>query len=115
MNNLPNIPEPRFKKGDLVYYFNHDKNEVVDDTIVGNPCWVSEESYVYGLFKRKCFMAEEFLFKTPLECLNAWYIKAQDRKICAEQELKEAQRNVDFFYNLCKEEQKRINEEKNNG
>lgn len=107
--------EPRFKRGDLVYYFDHDKGEVVDDTVHNNPCWIGNETYAYGLFKRKCFMEEKYLFKTPLECLNACYINAQEKMIGAELELKAAQRNVDFFYNLCKEEQKRINEEKNNG
>ena len=116
MNNLQNIPEPRFKKGDLVYYFDHDKGEVFDDTVTNNPtpCLLGNETYVYGLFKRKCFMEEKYLFKTPLECLNACYINAQDEMIGAELELKTAQRNVQFFYDLCKEEQKRIESEKVN-
>lgn len=111
MNNLPNIPEPRFKKGDLVYRFDHNKNEVVDDTVASNATLVSEESYIYGLFKCKRFIAEEYLFKTPLECLTAQYINAQEKMIGAELELKAAQRNVEFFYNLCKEESERMKHE----
>ena len=111
MNNLPNIPEPRFKRGDLVYYFDHKKGEVVDDTIHNNPCRIGDETYAYGLFKRKCFMEEKYLFKTPLECLNACYINAQEQMIGAELELKSAQRNVEFFYNLCKEESERMKHE----
>lgn len=107
---MDNKPEPRFKKGDLVYRFDHNKNEVVDDTVVSND-WVSEESYVYGLFKCKRFIAEEYLFKTPLECLTAQYINAQEKMIGAELELKAAQRNVEFFYNLCKEESERLKRE----
>lgn len=115
MDNLPNKPEQRFKKGDLVYYFDHDKGKVFDDTVLNNPApyLLDDETYVYGLFKRKCFMEEKYLFKTPLECLNACYINAQEEMIGAELELKAAQRNVEFFYNLCKEEQKRLDEEKN--
>lgn len=107
---MDNKPEPRFKKGDLVYRFDHNKNEVVDDTVASND-WVSEESYVYGLFKCKRFIAEEYLFKTPLECLNAQYINAQEKMIGAELELKAAQRNVEFFYNLCKQESERLKRE----
>lgn len=107
---MDNKPEPRFNKGDLVYRFDHNKNEVVDDTVVSND-WVSEESYVYGLFKCKRFIAEEYLFKTPLECLTAQYINAQEKMIGAELELKAAQRNVEFFYNLCKEESERLKRE----
>ena len=107
---MDNKPEPRFKKGDLVYRFDHNKNEVVDDTVVSND-WVSEESYVYGLFKCKRFIAEEYLFKTPLECLTAQYINAQEKMIGAELELKAAQRNVEFFYNLCKQESERLKRE----
>lgn len=103
----------KIKVGDTVYYFDRKKGEVVDDTIHNNPCRIGDETYAYGLFKRKCFMEEKYLFKTPLECLNACYINAQEHIIGAELELKSAQRNVEFFYNLCKEEQKRLDEEKN--
>ena len=111
MDNLPNKPEPRFKRGDLVYYFDYNKGEVVDDTVTNNPCWISDETYACGLFKRKCFMEEKYLFKTPLECLNACYINAQEEMIGAELELKTAQRNVEFFYNLCKQESERLKRE----
>ena len=103
-------PEPRFKRGDLVFYFDFDKNEVLDDTIYYNPYWCSDY-YVYGLYKSQCFFEESRLFKTPLECLNACYINAQDKMIGAELELKAAQRNVEFFYNLCKEESERMKHE----
>ena len=108
--------KPRFKRGDVVYYFNYSKNEVMEDTIfrVHESSFPQHIPHTYHLYKSNQYMNEGDLATTPLECLNQCYINAQEEMYGAERELQSAQRNVQFFYDLCKEEQKRIESEKAN-
>lgn len=103
---------PKYKRGDLVYFYNNIKGEVAEDTIRSHkPLIVDEDTFYYMLFKNSGYYRESFLFKSVMECLQDCYAKAQEQMIGAELDLKHAQVNVDFFHNLILKEQRKVQDE----